>query len=345
MHRMTRLVFMGSPEFAVPVLRAVALHHNVVGVVTQPDRPAGRGRQLKPPAVKLVAAELGLPVMQPPKLRLAEAMAQLHAWSPELIVVAAFGQILRPDVLSLPVYGCINVHASLLPRWRGAAPIQAALLAGDSQTGITIMKMDAGVDTGPVLSQQPISIGPDDTAGTLAAHLSELGAALLMETLPAYLAGEITPRPQENEGATYAPMLKKEDAELDLSRPADELVRRVRAFNPRPGAFLPLEGLNLKVHRAHAVPGVSVPGRRLVEAGQPAVGTGGGLLVLDEVQPSGKRPMDGRAFLAGSRNWGADANYSLSETISPACFARCSIACLSLDCRRKATDAQICRSH
>ncbi len=303
MHSMTRVVFMGSPDFAVPVLRRLAERYDVAGVVTQPDRPAGRGRQLKPPSVKLLAEQIGLPVMQPQKLRQPEAMEQLRAWAPDLIVVAAFGQILRPDVLSLPRHGCINVHASLLPRWRGAAPIQAAVLAGDQETGVTIMRMDEGVDTGGILSQRALAIDPDETAGSVSERLSEAGAALLMETLPGYLAGELQPRPQDNAGATYAPMLKKEDALLDNSRPAEELARRVRAFNPRPGAFLLWNGQALKVHRAHAEVGESEVGRRSVYLGQPAVGTSNGLLVLDEVQPPGKRPMGGRAFLAGARDW------------------------------------------
>jgi methionyl-tRNA formyltransferase len=294
---------MGSPEFAATVLRALASRYQVAGVVTQPDRPAGRGRQLKPPAVKTLAMELGLPVVQPPKLRAPEAMGQLRGWAPDLIVVAAFGQILRPDVLSLPQYGCVNVHASLLPRWRGAAPIQAALLGGDPETGVTIMKMDEGVDTGAILSQRGLAIGPEDTGGSLSDKLSYLGAGLLIETLPRYLTGELQGRAQDEHGATYAPMLKKEGASLDLTRPAEELARRVRAFNPRPGAYLVWEAANLKVHRAHAESENSTAGRRLVYRGQPAVGTGKGILVLDEVQPAGKKPMAGRAFLAGARGW------------------------------------------
>lgn len=303
MHSVTRVVFMGSPDFAVPVLRSLAERYEIPGVVTQPDRPAGRGRQLKPPSVKLLAEQIGLPVMQPPKLRLPEAMEQVRAWSPDLIVVAAFGQILRPDVLNLPRFGCINVHASLLPRWRGAAPIQAALLAGDEETGVTIMKMDEGVDTGGILAQRALAIGVDESAGSVAERLSQLGAKLLMETLPDYLAGELQPRPQDNEAATYAPMLKKEDGLLDPSLPAEELARRVRAFNPRPGAFLRWDAEALKVHRAHAEVGAEAPGSRTVYLGLPAVGTAKGLLVLDEVQPPGKKPMGGRAFLAGARDW------------------------------------------
>ena len=173
------LVFMGSPEFALPSLRSLAKNFQVIGVVTQPDRPSGRGRVLTQPPVKILAAQLGLPVIQPNRLREPEFMEQLQVWSPDLIVVAAFGQILRPDVLALPPQGCINVHASLLPRWRGAAPIQAAIRHGDPEAGVTIMKMDPGVDTGPMLAQRAIPIQPDDTAGRLAEKLSMLGAELL----------------------------------------------------------------------------------------------------------------------------------------------------------------------
>ena len=179
--------------------------------------PPGRGRELKAPPVKTLALELGIPVMQPEKLRLPEAMEQLRAWAPELIVVAAFGQILRKDVLELPRYGCINVHASLLPRWRGAAPINAAILHGDEETGVTIMQMDVGLDTGPMLSQRSIRLTQEDTAGSVFERLSTLGADLLIETLPDYLSGKLTPTPQPEEGVTYAPMLKKEEGQLDFT--------------------------------------------------------------------------------------------------------------------------------
>jgi len=300
---MTKIVFMGSPEFAVPVLRALAQAYPVVGVVSQPDRAAGRGRALKSPPVKVLANELGLPLIQPEKLRRPEAMEQLRLWAPDLIVVAAFGQILRSEVLNMPVHGCLNVHASLLPRWRGAAPVPAAILAGDKQTGITIMKMDEGVDTGAMIAQRAIPIEADDTGGSLLEKLAPLGADLLMETLPAYLAGEARPRPQGESLATHAPMLKKADGWLDFSRPAEELARRVRAFQPWPGAFFDWEGAPLKVRRAHAADGQAARAARLVYAGQPAIGTSDGLLVLDEVQPAGKKPMPGRAFLAGARDW------------------------------------------
>jgi methionyl-tRNA formyltransferase len=302
---MTKIVFMGSPDFALPSLRALTNAYDVVGVVTQPDRASGRGRELKSPPVKLAAAELNLPLIQPEKLRTPEAMEQLYLWSPDLIVVAAFGQILRKDVLDLPRHGCLNVHASLLPRWRGAAPINAAILHGDEEAGVTIMKMDVGLDTGPILSQRSIRLTPEDTAGSVTEALSHLGAELLIETLPDYVSGKITPVAQPEEGVTYAPMLKKEEGGLDFTRPPEDLARRVRAFHPWPGAFMDFEDALLKVHRAHAVTEAEnvQPGQRLVYRDQPAVGAGGGLLVLDEVQPAGKKSMSGKSFLTGARHW------------------------------------------
>ena len=294
---------MGSPEFSLPTLQALAETYDVVGVVTQPDRASGRGRELKAPPVKMLALKLAIPVMQPEKLRLPEATEQLRAWNPELIVVAAFGQILRQDVLDLPPHGCINVHASLLPRWRGAAPIHAAILHGDEETGVTIMKMDAGLDTGPMLSQRSMPLMPDDTAGSVFEKVSQLGADLLLETLPDYLSGKLMPTPQPEEGMTYAPMMKKEEGQLDFIQDVNELERRVRAFNPWPGAFMDFDGTLLKIHRAHVEPGQATAGQRLVWRNQPAIGAKGGILVLDEVQPAGKKSMSGSSFLAGARNW------------------------------------------
>jgi methionyl-tRNA formyltransferase len=294
---------MGSPDFSLPALRALANAYNVVGVVTQPDRASGRGRELKAPPVKVLAQKLGVPVMQPEKLRLPEAMEQLRVWAPELIVVAAFGQILRKDVLELPRFGCINVHASLLPRWRGAAPINAAILAGDKETGVTIMQMDVGLDTGPMLAKRSIRLTPTDTAGSVFEKLSQLGADLLIETLPDYLSGKLVPQPQPEEGMTYAPMLKKEEGRLDFTHDVNELERRVRAFNPWPGAYMDFDGALLKVHRAHVEAGDASAGQRLILQNQPAVSARGGLLVLDEVQPAGKKPMSGKSFLVGARSW------------------------------------------
>ncbi len=299
-----RVVFMGSPEFAAVTLDRLARHYPVVGVVTQPDRPAGRGRMLTAPPVKSLAQSLGIEVIQPGRLREPEAQARLREWAPDLIVVTAFGQILRKNVLELPQLGCINVHASLLPRWRGAAPIQAAILHGDAHTGATIMLMDPGVDTGPILSQREMAILPADTAGSLSERLAELGADLLIDTLPGYLAGAIQPVPQDDTLATYAPMLAKEEGALDFTQPAAVLERQVRAFHPWPGAFLDLQGQPLKIHRAHTAPGgPGLPGQHSVIGGLPAVATPLEYLVLDEVQPPGKRAMSGQDFLRGFRQW------------------------------------------
>lgn len=294
---------MGSPDFALPSLSALAKAYDVVGVVTQPDRASGRGRELKAPPVKTLALDLNIPVMQPEKLR--EGVNQLREWKPDLIVVAAFGQLLRRDVLDLPRYGCINVHASLLPRWRGAAPINAAILAGDEETGVTIMKLDVGLDTGPMLAAKSIRIGRDDTAGSVFQALSTLGADLLLDTLPGYLEGNLRPVPQPEEGVTYAPMLKKEDGLLDFARPAIELERRVRAMNPWPGAWMEWKGSPLRVLRVstssgdHNLPG----GTRLTVEGKPAIQSADGALVLEEVQPAGRKVMPGKSFLAGARDW------------------------------------------
>lgn len=301
---MTRIVFMGSPDFAVPALTALAAHYPIVGVVTQPDRPSGRGMILTPPPVKVAALEAGIPVIQPEKLKQPEALQQLQAWNPDLIVVAAFGQILRPNVLDLPKYGCLNIHASLLPRHRGAAPIQAAILAGDAETGITIMKMDVGLDTGPMLRQRAIPVGAEDTGGSLFEKLSKLGGELLLETIPAYISGKLVPQPQPTEGATYFGMIKKEDGLLDFTRSAVELERRIRAFSPWPGTFMLWNNAPLKIHKAHVVKDDSMEtGKHVVAEGLPAVGTAEGLIVFDELQPAGKNSMTGKAFLAGGRAW------------------------------------------
>jgi methionyl-tRNA formyltransferase len=307
-----RIVFMGSPDFALPGLTALAAARNyqVVGVVTQPDRASGRGRELKAPPVKTLALELNIPVVQPEKLH--GAKAQIEEWNPDLIVVAAFGQILKKDVLDLPPYGCVNVHASLLPRWRGAAPINAAILNGDKETGVTIMQMDVGLDTGPMLARKSIRIKPDDTAGSVTQALSVLGADLLIDILPDYVSGKLTPQPQPSEGATYAPMLRKEDGLLDFRRPAVELERRVRAMNPWPGTWFEWNGNPLKVMRASVVSVEKslVSGSRFTVEGRPAVQSAEGALVLDEVQSAGKKIMSGKSFLAGAREWAANLTSS-----------------------------------
>jgi methionyl-tRNA formyltransferase len=299
------IVFMGSPEFALPTLRTLAQNYHVVGVVTQPDRASGRGRELKSPPVKTLALELNIPIMQPEKLKMPEPMEQLRAWEPDLIVVAAFGQILKKDVLELPKYRCINVHASLLPRWRGAAPVNAAILAGDEETGVTIMQMDVGLDTGPMLAKASIRIKPDDTTDSVLDRLSTLGADLLNNSLPDIISSKLKAVPQPEEGATYAPMLKKEDGRLDFNYPAVELERRVRAMNPWPGAWFEWNGSPLKVWRASVLSEEKsqVSGSRFIVEGRPAVMSANGALVLEEVQPAGKKIMSGKSFLAGVRDW------------------------------------------
>jgi methionyl-tRNA formyltransferase len=300
----TRLVFMGSPQFAVPILNTLTQSYDVVGVVTRPDRPAGRGKKTREPAIKRTAMDLGIPVVQPEKLRLPEAMRQLQAWSPDMIVVAAYGQILRQEVLDLPRFGCINVHASLLPRWRGASPIQYAILKGDKLAGVTIMKMDAGLDTGGILMQEAIPILPEDSAGSLCTKLADMGAQLLARALHGFIDGRITPVAQDESQVTYAPLLKKEEGILDFNQDVELLERKTRALDPWPGAYFVYHNDSIKVKRTQALRDASAEvARRYIIAKEPAVGAGGGFLVLKSVQPAGKRVMTGREFLMGARNW------------------------------------------
>jgi len=299
-----RVVFLGTPEFAVPSLRALAEQFTVLGVVTQPDRPAGRGRHPRPPPVKQTALDLGLPILQPEKIRSPEALAAMAAWAPDVIIVAAFGQILPASLLRAVPHGCLNVHASLLPRWRGASPIQAALLHGDVETGVTIMKMDEGVDTGPILAQRSVAIRADSNAETLTAELAAAGARLLLETLPRHAAGKLSPLPQDDQQATLAPRLRASDAALDPSVPASILVRQVRAFSPKPGARLRWGKETLRVLAARALPGdAGPPGTVVLVRGEPAMATGDGLLALDQVQVPGGKAVSGKAFLAGHRTF------------------------------------------
>ena len=304
-----RIVFMGSPEFSVPILRALHENYTIAGVVTQPDKPAGRGRISTPSPVKLLAEHLNIPLMQPIKLSSPESIEQLHAWNPDVIIVAAFGQILRSNVLELPPKKCINVHASYLPRWRGAAPIQAAILHGDQKTGITIMLMDTSVDTGLILSQKELQILPDDTTETLSERLSILGASLLLETLPRYLNGELEPVPQMNDEASYAPLLKKEDGLLDFNLSAEYLMRKIRAYNPWPGAYMLWNNQPLKIFKASLLlydspdKTTGTPGRRIVIQEKPAIRCNPGILLLEFIQQPGKKAMSAKEFLRGVRNW------------------------------------------
>jgi methionyl-tRNA formyltransferase len=300
---MARVIFMGTPDFAVPALQTLldTSYFEVVGVVTQPDRASGRGKTVQQSPIKHLALAANLPVLQPEKLRQPGVFEQLQAWQPELIVVAAFGQILRQNVLDLPRFGCINVHASLLPRWRGAAPIQAAIRAGDTQTGITIMKMDAGLDTGPMLSQRAIPIERTDTGRVVHDKLAALGGRLLIETLNPYLRGEIEPQPQDESAQTYAPMLKKEDGLIDWSQPAEAIERHMRAYDPWPGTYTFWNGQQLKILSGKASAGPQTEPGKVIRAtsGEPAVGTGEGVYVLDSVQLPGRPATAANAFVNG----------------------------------------------
>jgi methionyl-tRNA formyltransferase len=298
------VVFMGTPDFAVPSLHALASGPYMITVVTQPDRPAGRGSKLTPPPVKVAAEQLGLTILQPESLRDPDFRARFAALNPAVTVLVAYGEYLAPSLLDLPRRGSVNLHPSLLPRWRGSTPIQSAILAGDTVTGVTIIQMDRGLDTGPIIAQRATPIGPEETHQELSARLAHLGAELLAETLPLWLRGEIEARPQPEEGVTLTHTLTKEDGEIDWTRPAEEIARRVRALQPWPGTYTHWGNLLLKVVRARPLsldknqpPGtVSItsdgPKKLLVQAGH-------GSLELLEVQPASKPPMPAQAFLAG----------------------------------------------
>ncbi len=302
-----RLVFFGTAELACASLAALAdqAGWTIAGVVTQPDRPRGRDLRLQPPPVKVLATQLGLPVWQPQRARDEGLLQTLRAAAPDLVAVAAYGQILPPPLLALPRHGCLNVHASLLPRHRGAAPIQWALLEGDAETGVTIMRMDAGLDTGDLLSQETVPIRPEDDGQTLHDRLAALGARLLVKTIPPYLAGELSPRPQPAQGATYARKITKEDGRLDWRGAAPALANRVRAFTPWPGAFTFLAGaprpVLLKVWRAEPVAASpSRPGTVLAASKEGVlVACGAGALRLTALQREGGRRMVAAEFLAG----------------------------------------------
>jgi len=307
---------MGTPEFAATILRRLLASDSpveVVAAVTQPDKPAGRQQRLTPPPVKLLAQEHGMPVLQPVTLRRPAAVEALRRTQPEMGIVAAYGKLLPPDVLALAPRGFLNVHASVLPRWRGAWPVGAAILAGDRETGVSIMLLDEGMDTGPVLAIRHEPIRPDDTTAALEARLAKIGADLLVETLPAYLAGEIAPQPQDDRAATYCHVVRKEAGALDWTQPAAALERRVRAMQPWPIASTTWNGKRLHVLRAHVVP----PGAAEGSPGSPAgtvgpvgpagkgasVVTGDGLLALDQVQLEGRGAVPVGAFLNGYRTF------------------------------------------
>jgi methionyl-tRNA formyltransferase len=300
---MARVVFMGTPQYAIPSLRALHADHEVVLVVTQPDRGQGRGRKLVYSPVKALALEHDLPVWQPHTLRTGEAMERLRHAQADVFITAAIGLLLPADVLALPPHGCLNVHASLLPRWRGAAPVHAAILHGDDETGITLMQTDEDLDTGPIVAQVRCPIDPTDTTATLTPRLAQIGADLTAEVLPRWLRGEIVSRPQPADGVTYAPRLSKEQGLINWQAPAVHIERMVRAFTPWPGTHTTYAGRRLKVLRAQALPdwkGQGQPGQVIaLPAGQVAVVTGVGALALLEIQQAGRKAMPTGAFCQG----------------------------------------------
>lgn len=301
-----RILYAGTPDFAVPALSALIDSPHVVPVVyTQPDRPAGRGRKPSPSPVKRRALEAGLPVLQPASLKDEAVQAALAAWEADLLVVAAYGLILPQAVLDMPRLGCVNIHASLLPRWRGAAPIQRALLAGDDRTGISIMRMEAGLDTGPVYRFAPLDIDAADTADSLTGRLAALGAEALLAALPGILDGTTEPLPQDDAASTYARKVAKEEADIDWTLPAEAIARAVRAFDPWPVAQTRLGEEVLRIWTAEVLPGADMPADagRVVATGPAGidVATGAGLLRITQVQAPGKRRMAARDFLNARR--------------------------------------------
>ena len=294
-----RVIFAGTPPFAAAALDALAdAGRDIALVLTQPDRPAGRGMKLAPSAVKQAAQARGLPRSQPASLRTPEAQAALREANADVMVVAAYGLILPEAVLDLPRFGCLNIHASLLPRWRGAAPIQRAILAGDRETGITIMQMDAGLDTGATLAKTAVPILETDTAASLHDTLAAVGAYAIVVALANYAA--LVPQAQDDSQATYAAKLGKEEARLDWRQPADRLARAVRAYHPVPGAWTVLDGEPLKIWAAQPCSGAGMPGEVLrAEADQLVIACGSGALALQEIQPAGSKRMTAAAFLAG----------------------------------------------
>lgn len=307
--RALRTVFAGTPQFAVPALQTlIDSDHPPLAVLCQPDRPAGRGRRLNIGPVKACALDAGIDVLQPGSLKSEEARAPLVDLEPDLIVTAAYGLLLPRAVLDLPEFGCWNLHASLLPRWRGASPINQAILAGDSDTGMTLMQMDPGLDTGPILMTASTRISPEETAGDLHDRLSLLAAELLGDALGGLASGRLPePQAQDGEEATHAPLIQRDDARLDWTRPADELARQVRAYNPWPVAFGEVNGVELRVFEASAIgPIEGAPGTLLRGRGNGenlVVACGNGALALREVQASGRKRVTARDWLNGHPDW------------------------------------------
>lgn len=299
-----RVLFLGTPEFATPSLRALlASRHDVVGVVAQPSRPAGRGLTVTDPPTISLAREQGVATFQPTKLHSGETLDAFRALRPDLIVTAAFGRLLRPSLLTLPAMGCWNLHASLLPRHRGAAPVSASLLAGDRWTGVTLFQLDEGMDTGPMLHQRMLAIAPAETAGELTTRLADLAAETLIEGLALAQSDRLAAIKQPDEGATYTKLLTKEDGRLRFDRPAEQVDRWIRAVTPWPGAFVELAGKRLRVHRAqpqHELPCESAPGTVLSTRGQFMVACLPGAIVFEEVQSEGRKRQPALEWLRGA---------------------------------------------
>lgn len=299
-----RTLFFGTPEFVIPVVKFLYENEELLGVVTQPDKPKGRGLALSPSPVKAWAKVLGLKVFEPQKLKDPLFLTALKELSPDLIVVFAYGKILPKEVLEIPQEGCWNIHLSLLPKYRGASPVQWALLEGEKKTGVTIMLMDEGMDTGPILLQKECPISEEDHAETLLMKLSELSVFALKEALELWKEGKLKPQPQSEEGASYAPLIKKEDGFFTFEEPGERIVRKLRAFYPWPGIFTKYKGKILKVHSARVIPfeGEAVPGKVLkVDKEGIVVATSEGALLLKEVQLEGKKRVSGYEFALGQR--------------------------------------------
>jgi methionyl-tRNA formyltransferase len=295
-----RVVFLGTPEFAVPSLLALARQHELVAVYTQPDRPKGRGNQLAESPVKIVAKQIGIEVRQPERIRRPENLEPLQAWAAEIMVVVGYGQIIPRNIIDMPRYGILNVHASLLPKYRGAAPIQWAIAHGESETGVTIMQIDAGLDTGDMLLKARLAIGPSETAPELSARLAPLGADLLLEAIRQIDTGLAQPEKQRNEEATLARILKKEDGLVDWRRSAAEIYNLWRGFNPWPGAYTVFRGQQISITGARLAEGKpGIPGRLFAQERRLFVSCGDAALELLEVQLAGKKRMSVEAFLNG----------------------------------------------
>lgn len=299
-----RILFFGSGDFSIPIIQSLNKKYCISAIVTQPDRQQGRGKKIKISSVKNIAVEKKIPILQPEKLSEAAFRDAIEKYDPDLIVLAAYGKIIPKWILDYPKYGCLNVHASLLPRWRGASPIQSAIIEGDKKTGVTIMMMDEGLDTGPLLAQISMSIDPCENALTLESKLSRTGAELLMEVITKYEKKEIEPQPQKEDEATYCGLIKKEDGFLDFEKSAIILERQVRAFNPWPICYMIFQGQRLRVLLTKVSQTRNLnPNHRGILNKLPAVGTADFDLILNQVQMPGKKIISGREFLNGIKNW------------------------------------------